>query len=53
MPDHLGSDMRKQKKDVDADDDKPFQGEMWRVSVCTTVLYNCTLQLLMKVISPC
>ncbi|KAJ1355927.1 hypothetical protein KIN20_013522 [Parelaphostrongylus tenuis] len=26
MPDHLGSDMRKQKKSVDADDDKPFQG---------------------------
>ncbi|VDP03140.1 unnamed protein product [Heligmosomoides polygyrus] len=25
MPDHLGSDMRKQKKDVDPDDDKPFQ----------------------------
>ncbi|VDL68133.1 unnamed protein product [Nippostrongylus brasiliensis] len=25
MPDHLGSDMRKQKKDVDAEEDKPFQ----------------------------
>lgn len=28
MPDHLGSDMRKQKKDVDPDDDKPFQGRL-------------------------
>ncbi|KAK6042085.1 hypothetical protein COOONC_20409 [Cooperia oncophora] len=25
MPDHLGADMRKQKKDIDAEDDKPFQ----------------------------